>query len=449
MSETYLTECQFLCNVMCFSQKLKANEPMNVIDVAIIGAGPYGLSIAAHMRSRGISFRIFGKPMQFWREMPPSMFLKSNSSATNIYTPPSNRLTFAAYSKQFGLETFEPCAIADFARYGIFVQKSILPEVEPIEVAHIAGTAGHFEIALSNLEKLIARRVVVAIGVKAFARMPRQLLGLPPELASHTCDHSTFDKFHGKKVYVLGGGQSALQAAALLHEGGAQVEVLVRKSKIDLGSYTDASRSLIRRLRRPQNRLGYGWKGWLLDTFPGTFYFVPDRWRIPFVRSFLGPSVAWWLRDRVSDKFPIRTNCSLLAAEVRYGRLALRIREEGNGELEVLCDHVVAGTGFEVDIDRISFLDLSLRRAIARIDRSPRLDRCFQSSVAALHFVGTMSALSFGPLFRFVVGADYTSRVLAHHCDTVNNSPAPAVGMPSLEVLNKVVGGDKSQQLAG
>ena len=241
---------------------------MNIIDVAIVGAGPYGLSIAAHLRARGISFRIFGEPMQFWREMPPSMFLKSNSSATNIYTPPSDRLMFATYCKDRALEAFEPCAIADFARYGIFVQKAILPQVEPIEVIHIAGTAGYFEVTLSNLEKLIARRIVVAIGLKAFARMPDELLGLPPELASHTCDHSTFDDFVGQKVYVLGAGQSALQAAALLHEAGAYVEVLVRRSVI-----------------------------------PGACYFVPDRWRIPFVRSLSRAEAAcsWWLRYRAPN----------------------------------------------------------------------------------------------------------------------------------------------------
>jgi hypothetical protein len=408
---------------------------MNVVEVAIIGAGPYGLSIAAHLRSREVSFRIFGKPMQFWHEMPPSMFLKSNSSATNIYSPLSNPLTFAEYSRRLGLETFEPCAIADFARYGISVQKSILPEVEPIEVVHVARTAGHFEIVLSNSEKLVAHRVVVATGIKAFARVPQQLLGLPRTLVSHTCDHSTFENFRGKKVCVIGGGQSALQAAALLHEGGAQVEVLVRKSEIDVASYTSLSRRLIQRLRRPQNSLGFGWKGWLLDTFPGAFYFVPDRWRIPFVKSFLGPSVAWWLRDRVTDKFPIRTRCSLLSAEARDGRLALRIQED-NGEVDVLCDHVVAGTGFEVDVDRISFIDVSLRRAISRIERSPRLDRLFQSSVPGLHFVGTISAMSFGPLFRFVVGADFTSRVLGRHLAKVDKSLARPLERPYLAVLN-------------
>jgi cation diffusion facilitator CzcD-associated flavoprotein CzcO len=342
---------------------------MNVIDVAIIGAGPYGMSIAAHLRARGVSFRIFGEPMQFWREMPPAMFLKSNSSAADIYAP-GNRLTFVKYSKDRGLEPVEPCAIADFARYG-------MPEIETIEVIHIAGSAEGFKIALSNSEELVAGRVVVATGLKAFARMPQELRGLPPELASHTGDHATFDDFNGKKVCVLGGGQSALQAAALLHEAGAFVEVLVRKSKINFSSRMAGRGSLFQRLRRPTSRLGIGLKSWVLDSFPGAVYFLPDRWRVPFVKSFLGPSVAWWLRERVTDKFPIHTNCSLLGANAREGRLALRIHEQNKGDYEVLCDHIVAGTGFKVDIDRLQFLDANLRQAIARVDGAPRLDGAF------------------------------------------------------------------------
>jgi hypothetical protein len=415
------------------SARLKSSMMLaNVVDVAIIGAGPYGMSIAAHLRARGISYRIFGEPMQFWREMPPAMFLKSLGTATNICTP-DNRFPFAKYSKDRGLEPDEPCAIADFARYGIFVQQAAVPEVEPIEVIHVARNAESFEITLSNTENFIARHVVVAIGLKAFARMPQEVLALSSELASHTCHHASFERFRGKRVFVLGAGQSALQAAALLHEAGAQVEVLVRKSEIDFSSRMPSQRSLFERLRRPRSGLGPGLKTWVLDTFPGALYFMPDRWRVPFVRSFLGPSVAWWLRERVTDKFPIHMNCSLLGAEARDGRLALRVHHQDRGDYEILCDHIVAGTGFEVDVDRLEFLDARLRQAIARVDRSPRLDRRFQSSVNGLHFVGTMSAMSFGPLFRFVVGAGYTSRVLTRHFAKSTNLPAPTLGMASPE----------------
>jgi hypothetical protein len=131
--------------------------------------------------------------MKFWREMPPTMFLKSRCFDKHLHS--RHQFTFSKYSKNRGLEPVEPCAIAHFARYGAIVQRQILPQVEPIEVIHVAGAAGGFEITLSNWEKVIAARLVVATGLKTFARMPRELLGLSPGLASHTCDHLTFDHF--------------------------------------------------------------------------------------------------------------------------------------------------------------------------------------------------------------------------------------------------------------
>src|SRR5882672_7489182 len=60
-------------------------------DVAIVGAGPYGLSIAAHLRSTDVTFRIFRRPMQTWREhMPNGMLLKADGFASNLADPASS-----------------------------------------------------------------------------------------------------------------------------------------------------------------------------------------------------------------------------------------------------------------------------------------------------------------------------------------------------------------------
>src|SRR5262245_5722925 len=104
-----------------------------VVDVAIVGAGPYGLSLGAHLKDKGIAFRIFGQPMQAWQNMPRGMFLKSLGFATNVFTPYRN-LGFVSYCEERGLESFEPCSIADFARYGVWVQEQLLPEVERVDV---------------------------------------------------------------------------------------------------------------------------------------------------------------------------------------------------------------------------------------------------------------------------------------------------------------------------
>ena len=117
--------------------------------VAIVGAGPYGLSLATHLKAEGVPFRIFGRPMQFWCDLPAGMFLKSLAFATNVYTP-DGRLGFVDYSRERGLETVEPCAMADFARYGVWAQRWLVPEVEEVDVVHLSRSGATFELVLSD-----------------------------------------------------------------------------------------------------------------------------------------------------------------------------------------------------------------------------------------------------------------------------------------------------------
>jgi hypothetical protein len=381
-------------------------------DVVIIGAGPYGLSIAAHLKERGVDFRIFGRPMQTWLGMPRGMYLKSLGFATNVYTP-DDAYSFVGYCKERGLEANEPCAIADFARYGIWAQERAIPKLERVDVTGVSITNDAFKVELVTGETIRAARVVVAAGVTHFARMPEELAELPPGLATHTLQHRDFDAFAGKDVCVIGAGQSALEAAALLREAGARPRVLVRGPEIGFSTQMPAHRTLWERIRRPNSGLGPGLKNWLLETFPTLAHYMPDRWRVRFVKKHLGPLGAWWLRDRIEGKVPVHTRCGIVEALPRDGRLVLRVREEGKRERELACDHVVAGSGYEVDLDRLEFLDPEVRARIRRLERAPALDRHFESSVPGLYFVGLASSLSFGPLFRFVAGADYTARALS------------------------------------
>jgi cation diffusion facilitator CzcD-associated flavoprotein CzcO len=75
-----------------------------MVETAIIGAGPYGLSIAARFRHRGISFRIFGRPMDSWiAHMPKGMQLKSDGFASNI-SDPDDQLTLGEFCAEQGIE---------------------------------------------------------------------------------------------------------------------------------------------------------------------------------------------------------------------------------------------------------------------------------------------------------------------------------------------------------
>jgi FAD-dependent urate hydroxylase len=384
--------------------------------VAIIGAGPYGLSLAAHLAARDIEHRIFGCPMLFWSQIAEAggeRYLKSYCFGTNISTPTPG-FSFADYSAPRGLETFEPCAIGDFANYGNWFQKRNVAWLEPIEVAQIAHHVRGFAVKLANGERFVATTVVIATGLSYFARLPRVLAWLPPRLVTHTSGIASFNAFKGSDVAVIGAGQSALEAAALLREVGARPQLFLRKDSILWQTRVSQVRSLWRRLRSPISGLGTGPKAWALTHFPGAMHRLPQAWRTRFVKSHLPPEGAWWLRERVENKVPIHTGIAVVEAHEAAGRVALQLRNAKDGsERQLMVDHVIAGTGYDIDVERLGFLHPKLRCEIKRLERAPSLNANFETSVPGLRFIGPASAMSFGPLFRFVVGAEYTARIVS------------------------------------
>jgi hypothetical protein len=383
-----------------------------ICEVAIVGAGPYGLSIAAHLKERGVAHRIFGQPMLTWQKMPRGTFLKSLGFATDIYLP-GRRNNFIAYSRERGLETVEPCAMADFARFGVLTQSLAVPNLETVEISRISREGDLFLVTTASNETFPARNVIVAVGLSHFAYIPEEFAGLSSTYVTHTSDWSDFGSFAGKDVCVIGAGASSLDAAAQLIDAGARPTLLVRGSGIGFSWKTPAKRSRWEMIRRPNSALGFGLRSWIFEVIPGLAHYMPDSWRVHMHRTHYGPLGGWWLRDRVEGKTPLRTHCSIVGAELRGERVALTIREEGKGQSEIVCDHVIAGSGFEMDADRLPFLDDEIKRGVRRIEKAPALDRRFQSTVPGLFFVGPMSSMSFGPLFRFVVGAQYTARTLS------------------------------------
>lgn len=384
--------------------------------VAVIGAGPYGLSIAAHLAARNVPHRIFGEPMQFWAQIAAAgngRFLKSFCFGTDLSTPRSG-YTFADYSRPRGLETFEPCSIKDFADYGRWFQLEVVPQVEPVQVSHVERRVHGFELTLESGEQLDAAQVIVATGLSCYAEVPGILAGLPPECVTHTAHVSTFSAFEHKRVAVIGAGQSALEAAALLLESGAQPTLLVRDDKILWQTRISPHRTAWQRVRSPISKLGSGPKAWALTTFPGMVHNWPDAVRVPFVKNHLPPEGAWWLHKRVDGLLPVRLGVTVIGARTEESGVCLSLRSADAEVDELHVDHVIAGSGYRSDVGHLSFLAPSLRREIATIEGgAPRLSATFESSVPGLTFIGPTSAMSFGPLFRFVVGAEYSAKVVS------------------------------------
>jgi cation diffusion facilitator CzcD-associated flavoprotein CzcO len=383
-------------------------------DVAIVGAGPYGLSIAAHLRKRGVAFRIFGRPMRTWLDMPSGVFLKSFGFATSLSIPEPG-YSFPEFCRKRGLEDFEPCTMASFSEYGLWLQKTFVPNVEEVEVTQLSPGGAGYQLTLSTGERFDARRAVVAVGLNHFARKPPFLSGLPLEVASHTSQHRDYGVFRGKDVAIVGCGQSALEAAALLHESGARPQMLVRGGAPIFYGRFNPKRSLRARLRYPNSVLGPGRTAWALEHFPRAPRYLPTARRVRMARTFLGPSGSWWLKDRVDGKVLIHTGTRVQAAVAKDSGVDLTLVTEGGGARQLHVHHLLAGTGFEFDVDSFSFLDGALRARLSRIETALVLSRHFESSERGLYFVGPISAFAYGPLFRFVAGVTYTAPTVAAH----------------------------------
>jgi FAD-dependent urate hydroxylase len=385
---------------------------MSDTHVAIIGSGPYALSLAAHLRSRGTSHRVFGPAMHFWRSMPKGLNLKSLGFASNISIPQPGQ-TFPEWCRRHGLEGLEPCSMESYAAYGLEIQQRFVPGLESEHVVMVRPAGEHrFEVTLSNGDVLYARNVVAATGLSGLAFTPEALDGLGEHL-THTFSLHSYSHFAGKRVAIVGAGASAIEAAALVHEAGGQAHLLVRAAEATFNSRAPPGRSLISRILTPDTVLGAGLKNWLLQSFPWAFYFIPKQRRIKLANGWLPPTAPWWIRDRFEGNVNVKPLTAVVSAKIDHNRVCLGLRTAGGSESSTYFDHVVAGTGYQLDVDRLKYLEAGLRQRVFRVGRSPSLSLRFESSVPGLYFLGPITALNFGPVFRFIAGARFAAPLVA------------------------------------
>jgi FAD-dependent urate hydroxylase len=381
-------------------------------EVAIIGAGPYGLSLAAHLRARGIRYRIFGDPMRFWRDMPIGVNLKSLAFATNIYVPERGH-TYPKWCLERGLEDFEPCTMQSFAAYGCEMQKRFVPELEEVFVTNVSRGEREFEVTLASGERFSARKVVSCTGLSGLSYTPALLQHMGPQRMRHTFDISDYSEFKNKTVAVIGAGASAIEAGALVLETGGTSQVFIRGEEAVFHGRAPRERPLLERIKAPASVLGTSRSGWALQHFPLMVYRMPRERRTRFVKGHLGPASPWWIQDRVLGKVPLHVRHELVEATEHGSGVQLKFRNGSAATKTVEADFLIAGTGYEVDIARLSYLAPEVKAGIRCIERSPELSINFESSVPGLYFLGPLSFMCFGPMFRFVSGAEVAARRLS------------------------------------
>lgn len=382
-------------------------------EVVIIGAGPFGLSISAHLSALGVDHLIVGRPMDTWRaHMPDGMVMKSEPYAST-FASPDGRHDVAAYCRSHGLEYVNrvgPLTRERFLEYADWYTKQLVPDVRDETVTEVTPLGEGFRVSFANAAPVIARQVVVATGVLPYQHLPAELAGLPAELVTHTAQHHDLDKFRGRKVAVVGAGQSALETAALLHEAGVNVQVIARVKKLNWAAPNPAELSLLGHIKRPVVPLCEGWRCAFWNT-PHAFRLLPESYRIEKARTVLGPGGSWWLKDRIDGVVDVLTGHRVREAAAEGS--GVRLLLDGPKQSQADVDHVIAGTGFRVDLARLPFLPQQLRSAIGCLNGHPVVSRSGQTSVPGLYFAGAPTVLSIGPSARFIAGTHTLAALLA------------------------------------
>jgi lysine/ornithine N-monooxygenase len=377
------------------------------LDVAVVGAGPFGLSVAAHLADRRV--RAFGAPMQTWRtRMPPDMRLRSDWEETSL-SAPQDRGSIQVWSDTAGEPRQEPIPLPMFLRYADWFRDSFVRENDPVDVARIERANGVFRITTTAGDEADAQQVVIAVGVTPFPYAPPPFAGQMGDGLTHAIDRQDYSPYAGGHVIVVGGGQGGLEAAALAHRAGANVEVVVRSH---VRWFTDREPYKPRTpLQRRLYRIAYPVVGYgppplnRLALHPDLFAVLPETLRRRVARRILRAGGSPWVRGEIEGKVRITEGASVQRLDRANGRMHLELSDGSSRD----ADAVVVSAGFRFGLDRMGFLAPEVARRVAVREGWPVLDRYFRSTDPDLHFVGFAAERRFGPIARFVSGSRFSA----------------------------------------
>lgn len=391
-------------------------------DIVILGAGPYGLAAAAQLRAAGANVRTFGSPMSFWkRNMPRGMMLRSPWGASHIGDPLSG-LSLEEFQRERGAPITRPVPLADFVEYGRWFQQHAVPDIDERHVELVEGVTSGFRVTLQDGERIECGRVVVAAGIADFAWTPPEFERISPHLASHSSAHSDLAPFANTRIAVIGGGQSAFESAVLLHEAGADVELIMRAPNIHWVGRAPR-KGLVGKLLFHRTDVGPAGVSHVVAR-PHFLRRLPSSLQREAMRRSLAPGASTWLRPRSTG---MRITTGRAVSEVAAANGVVLKLDDGTARS---VDHVLLATGYRVDLRRYSFLAPSLLARVHVVDGYPTLGAGLESSVAGLHFLGAPAARSFGPLVRFVAGTQFASAALARRITAAQGPGTRRLGEP-------------------
>jgi cation diffusion facilitator CzcD-associated flavoprotein CzcO len=339
--------------------------------------------------------------------MPEGMLLRSSRRSSGIATP-DPALSFESYQRGEGEPLPEPIPLKSFVRYARWFQQNGVPDVDERRVVRVETTGSGFRVSLEDGESISVGRVVVAAGLSAFARRPPPFDTLPRELRPHACEQHEVASLRGDRVIVIGAGQSAIEYAALLHEAGVEVEVIVRAPRVRWMAEGSSAERLgdtwLGRVAYPATDVGPPVLSQIIRK-PDLFRHLPLPMRYAIERIVVRPAAASWLRARVAE-VPITTGRTAVSAAQRGDRVSIDLDDGTRRE----ADRLLLATGYCIDLSRYSFLVPEILRSLRLVRNAPALLPGFESSVPGLHFLGSAAAPTFGPLMYFLGGTSFAAR---------------------------------------
>lgn len=368
--------------------------------VAIIGAGPYGLALAAKLHSAGTHFIIFGRPMGFWREnVPVGTRLISGWVTCSLC---DDAFDYASYVTSTGSSLPGIFSADQFLAYGLWFQRNTCPDPDPRRVVSLDQAHRGYRVGLDDAAEITADRVVIATGLRPFAVRPPAFSQIRNGSVFHTSDLHDLSVFSRKAIAVIGAGQSAMDCAALLSEQDAKVEVIARANEVRWKGH-DAAAVL-------PTKPTWTVRGAIQDlrTEPQIYRRLPGFVRTRELKHVLRPVAVRSLLPRVADvRFSLGR--SVTRASTEQNTVELQLDDHSVRAV----DYVVLGTGYRVDLDAISFLSTRLRGKIRRHDGYPELNSKMECTAPGLYFMGATAAWSFGRMMWLVRGARWAAATIS------------------------------------